>query len=110
MTTTFYLQIEDDDAFLQVKSNTSDEEKEGLPHFLGVLDEMLKDEEIVDFILEGEYGPVTWRHLVAQLYEPVVPQFLRQHGIEIETVLLYPLYKVDEGEDISKSWPRPECP
>jgi len=110
MTTVFYLQIEDDDAFLQIKSSTSDEEKKGLPHFLSVLDEMLEDEEIVEFILEGGDGPVTWRRLVSQLYEPVVPEFLRQHGVEVETVWLYPLYKVDEGEDISKSWPRPESP
>lgn len=110
MTTVFCLQIEDDDAFLKIKSSTSDEEKEGLPHFLSVLDEMLEDEEIVEFILEGGYGPVTWRHLVSQLYEPVVPEFLRQRGIEAETIWLYPLYKVDESEDISSSWPRPECP
>ncbi len=110
MTTTFYLQIEDDDAFLQIKSSTDDEEWEGLPHFMKVLSEMIEDKEMEDHILDGEYGPVTWRHLMRELYEPTVQQFLRQRGIEAETIWLYPLYKVDESEDIDKSWPRPECP
>lgn len=32
MTTIFYLQVEDDDTFLQVKSSTGDQDREGLPH------------------------------------------------------------------------------
>jgi len=105
MTTVFYLQIEDDDSFLQVKSSTSDKEMEGLSHFLDVLDEMIGNEGIAN-LLEWDFGRVTWRDLIDQLDAPAVQQFLKQRGIEIENIGLYPLYKVYETEDISTSWPR----
>jgi hypothetical protein len=105
MTTVFYLQVEDDDAFLQVKSSTSDQEREGLPHFLDVLDEMVENEKMAD-LLEGDFGRVIWRDLTDQLHEPAVQRFLKQHGIEVESIGLYPLYKVGESETINESWPR----
>jgi len=108
MTTVFYLQIEGDDAFLQIKSSTGDKERKGLPHFLTALDEMLEDEKVENLILDGEHGPVTWGHLVGELHEPIVQQFLYQRGIEVETVWLYPLYRVCESENVSESWPGPE--
>lgn len=109
MTAAFYLQIEEDDAFLKVTSSISDGEMGALPHFLDVLNEMLKDEKCLE-LLEGDWGKVRWREFVSQMDEPVIRRFLKRHSIKVESILLYPLYKVGEDESIGESYPRPECP
>ena len=109
MATVFYLLIEEDDTFLKIASSTSNEEMEGLPHFLNVLDEMLKDEKCME-ALETDWGEVEWGDFVHHMDEAAIQRFLGQHGIRLERIWLYPLYKVREDEKIGESYPRPECP